>query len=74
MNYILILLLLAPLAAACTPDSMAAPQSTESTPTSAAGSSSQLPVKQIEQIIGAQGDAYQLAQEIRSGLDLTRSK
>lgn len=45
-------LLLAPLAAACTPESMAA----EPTETAAAGTSSQLPVQRIEQIIGAQGD------------------
>lgn len=54
--YIVIPLLLAPLAAACTPESMAAPEPNENTPTSAAGSSSQLPEKQIEQIVGAQGD------------------
>ena len=45
-------LLLAPLAAACTPESMAA----EPTEIAAAGSSAQLPVQQIEQIIGAKGD------------------
>jgi hypothetical protein len=54
--YTVIPLLLAPLAAACTPDTMAAPEPNETTPTSTAGSSSQLPVKQIEQILGAQGD------------------
>jgi hypothetical protein len=50
-------LLLAALAGACAPDSMAA-EPNESTLTSAAGSSSQLPVKQIEQILGAQGDVH----------------
>lgn len=49
-------LLLAPLAAACAPESMAAPEPNETTP--AAGSSSQLPVQRIEQIIGAQGDVH----------------
>jgi hypothetical protein len=56
--YTVIPLLLAPLAGACTPDSMAAPEPNESTLTGAVGSSSQLPVKQIEQILGAQGDVH----------------
>jgi hypothetical protein len=54
--YTVIPLLLAPLAAACTAESLAAPTPTETAPASAATSSSQLPVKQIEQIVGAQGD------------------
>jgi hypothetical protein len=54
--YIVIPLLLAPLAGACTPDSMAASDPNENAPTSTTGSSSQLPVKQIEQILGAQGE------------------
>jgi hypothetical protein len=53
--YILIPLMLAPLVAACTPESVAAPDPNADSPASAT-SSSQLPVKQIEQIIGAQGD------------------
>src|SRR5215468_12270934 len=52
--YTMLPLLLAPLAGACTPETMAAPEPNETTPTSTAGSSSQLPVRQIEQIVGAQ--------------------
>jgi hypothetical protein len=57
-DYIVIPLLLGPLAMACTPESMAAPDPGEGSPASAAErpSSSQLPVKQIEQIVGAQGE------------------
>jgi uncharacterized protein DUF1259 len=54
--YIVIALLLVPLAAACTPESVAAADPNDSAPSSASGSSSQLPVKQIEQIVGAQGE------------------
>lgn len=54
--YIAIPLLLAPLAAACTEESLAAPAPAQAAPASAAASSTQLPVKQIEQIVGAQGD------------------
>ncbi|HEX8113276.1 MAG TPA: DUF1259 domain-containing protein [Kofleriaceae bacterium] len=54
--YIVIPLLLAPLAGACTPESMAAPDPNENAPTSTAGSSSQMPIKQVEQIVGAQGE------------------
>ena len=56
-RYIQIPLMLAPLAAACTPESMAAPEPSGDAPAgAAASSSSQLPVKQIEQIVGAEGD------------------
>lgn len=54
--YIVIPLMLAPLAAACTPERTAAADPNEDAPTSTAGSSSQMPVKQIEQILGAQGE------------------
>lgn len=47
--YILIPWLLAPLAGACTPESMASPDPNDAT-------GSQLPVKQIEQTVGAPGD------------------
>ncbi len=54
--YIVIPLMLAPLAAACTPERTAAADPNEDAPTSTAGSPSQMPVKQIEQIVGAQGE------------------
>lgn len=58
-HYIVIPLLFAPLVAACTPERTAAADPGEDSAPAAtdrAGSSSQLPIKQIEQIVGAQGD------------------
>jgi hypothetical protein len=57
MRYdIVIPLLLAPLAAACTPERTAAADPGDDRAPAAAATSSPLPIKQIEQIVGAQGE------------------